>query len=129
MSKFEQGFGGPMTNVDQIHDNPCIQQENDIEEPRLRTNAGQLADDINAGEKLKDVRSDTRSAKLPQSLPRSKSVEPGDGEALESDRARIERLGRERPPQFNSLGAELAFCYSVIASQFMSVRSVATTIM
>ena len=127
MSIFERGFGGPMTNVDQIHDNPCIQQEKDIEEPRLTTSAGQLAHDMNAGENVKDVGSDTRSAKLLQSLPRSKSIEPGDGEALESDRARIERLGRERPPQFKSLGAELAFCYSVIASQFMSVRSVATT--
>ncbi len=127
MSRFEQGFGAPMTSVDQIHNSPRIHQEKDIDEPRLRTSAGQLADDINAGEKVKDAGSDTRSAKLPQSLPRSKSVEPGDGEALESDRARIERLGRERPPQFKSLGAELAFCYSIIASQFMAVRSVAAT--
>ena len=46
----------------------------------------------------------------------------GDGEALETERARIERLGRERPAKFQSVGAELAFCYSIIASQFMAVR-------
>ena len=46
----------------------------------------------------------------------------GDGEALETEQARIERLGRERPAKFKSAGAELAFCYSIIASQFMAVR-------
>ena len=45
----------------------------------------------------------------------------GEGEVEESDQARIERLGRERPTKFKSLGAELAFCYSIIASQFMAV--------
>ncbi|KAL2056888.1 hypothetical protein ABVK25_002627 [Lepraria finkii] len=44
----------------------------------------------------------------------------GDGEAVESKQARIERLGRERPAKFKSAGAELAFCYSIIASQFMA---------
>ena len=43
------------------------------------------------------------------------------GEGPESEQAHIERLGRERPVKFKSLGAELAFCYSVIASQFMAV--------
>lgn len=46
----------------------------------------------------------------------------GDAEASESERARIECLGRERPAKFNSFGAEVAFCYSIIASQFMAVR-------
>ena len=46
---------------------------------------------------------------------------PGGEELIESDQARIERLGRERPAKFKSLGAELAFCYSIIASQFMAV--------
>lgn len=46
---------------------------------------------------------------------------PGGEEIIESDQARIERLGRERPAKFKSLGAELAFCYSIIASQFMAV--------
>ena len=46
---------------------------------------------------------------------------PGSEEIIESEQARIERLGRERPAKFKSLGAELAFCYSIIASQFMAV--------
>ena len=46
---------------------------------------------------------------------------PGGEELIESEQARIERLGRERPAKFKSLGAELAFCYSIIASQFMAV--------
>lgn len=46
---------------------------------------------------------------------------PGEEEVIESEQARIERLGRERPAKFKSLGAELAFCYSIIASQFMAV--------
>ena len=46
---------------------------------------------------------------------------PGAEEVIESEQARIERLGRERPAKFKSLGAELAFCYSIIASQFMAV--------
>jgi len=42
-------------------------------------------------------------------------------EAPESESARVERLGRERPTKFKSFGEELAFCYSIIASQFMAV--------
>lgn len=51
------------------------------------------------------------------------SMAEGGGEAKgeESERQRIERLGRERPEKFKSLGAEIFFCYSVIASQFMAV--------
>lgn len=41
----------------------------------------------------------------------------------ESERQRIDRLGRERPPQFKSFWAEVFFVYSVIASQFMAVRA------
>ena len=33
----------------------------------------------------------------------------------------IERLGRERPAKLKSSGAEILFCYSIIASQFMAV--------
>ena len=55
--------------------------------------------------------------------PKSESLTiTGGGEALETEQARIERLGRERPAKFESVGAELAFCYSIIASQFMAVR-------
>lgn len=42
-------------------------------------------------------------------------------DVLGSEGARIERLGRERPAKFKSVGGELAFCYSIIASQFMAV--------
>lgn len=37
----------------------------------------------------------------------------------ESERNRIERLGRERPPQFKSTWEEIGFCYSVVGSQLM----------
>lgn len=40
----------------------------------------------------------------------------------ESEQERIERLGRERPPNFKTLWAEIGFCYSILASQFMAVR-------
>ena len=45
------------------------------------------------------------------------------GEPLkeESEKERIERLGRQRPPQFKSLMAEILFVYSILASQFMAV--------
>ena len=45
------------------------------------------------------------------------------GEPLkeESEKERIERLGRQRPPQFKSLTAEILFVYSILASQFMAV--------
>lgn len=39
----------------------------------------------------------------------------------ESERARIERLGRERPPQFKSIWAELGFVYSIVTSQLLAV--------
>ncbi|KAL8903784.1 MAG: hypothetical protein Q9207_003708 [Kuettlingeria erythrocarpa] len=40
--------------------------------------------------------------------------------AEETERQRLERLGRERPAKLKSLTAEIFFCYSVIASQFMA---------
>lgn len=45
------------------------------------------------------------------------------GEA-ESAVARIERLGRERPSKFKTRWAEIAFVYSILASQFMAVSGV-----
>ena len=39
----------------------------------------------------------------------------------ETEQERIERLGRERPPQLKSLWAEVLFVYSILASQFMAV--------
>ena len=44
-------------------------------------------------------------------------------ESEEAERQRIERLGRERPAKLMSFGAEILFCYSIIASQFMAVSS------
>ena len=38
----------------------------------------------------------------------------------ETEHQRIERLGRERPPHFKTLGAEILFVYSILASQFMA---------
>ncbi|KAF1984665.1 MFS general substrate transporter [Aulographum hederae CBS 113979] len=38
----------------------------------------------------------------------------------ESDRARLERLGRERPELFRSLWAEIGFCFSVAMSQVLT---------
>ena len=38
----------------------------------------------------------------------------------ESEDVRLQRLGRERPAKFQSFRAELAFCYSILASEFMA---------
>ena len=76
-------------------------------------------------EKLENNNDASReSIQVPQSDPPNKNENlpvPGEEEVIESEQARIERLGRERPAKFKSLGAELAFCYSIIASQFMAV--------
>ena len=127
MSVFEQGRG--VKAAEPIH-NLGIEQEKNINEPTARTSADYSVHDINLGEKTENGESDIQPAKAPQSVPQSKSAEieiGGDREAPELDRARIERMGRERPTKFKSLGAELTFCYSVIASQFMIVSSVAAT--
>ena len=116
-----------MSEIDQINENPGIDQETTIKESTLRTNTEQLPEDINTEKNIQNVEPYIQPAEPPQGLPDNKSEEvatPGDEEAPESDRARIERLGRERPARFKSFEAELAFCYSVIASQFMSVRFV-----
>ena len=44
-----------------------------------------------------------------------------DVEASDSEKVRIERLGRERPTAFTSVVSEIGFCYSLIASQFIAV--------
>lgn len=124
MSGHEQGMDGPTTYADQIHDYPDIEQEKDIYEPTLRTNADQVTKDMDVGDEIEKGDPYVQPADAPQRVPHSKSAEtvaPGDEEAPESEQTRIERLGRERPAKFKSFGAELAFCYSVIASQFMSV--------
>lgn len=130
MSRFEHGNG--MTDADQIHLNPGIEQEKNINEPTLRTSSHQLADNSHVREDITREESDIHPMKAPQSLAEGKTAEiakAGDGEALELDRARIEHMGRERPAKFKSLGRELTFCYSIIASQFMSVRSAAVKLL
>ena len=127
MSISEQGRG--MTDPDQIDVNPGIDVEKNTNESTLRTSTDQLADDNDKRKHIKSEESNLQRAKVPQCLSQGKSAEigeDGDAEAPDSERARIERMGRERPTQFKSFVAELAFCYSVIASQFMSVGSAAT---
>ena len=53
---------------------------------------------------------------------RQDSQSPQDVEEADGDgKVRIERLGRERPTQFRSIWAEVAFCYSIVASMIMAV--------
>ena len=129
MSLLEQGTA--LTGVDSIHNSAAIKQETCIHEPTLTTSADQPTHHIDAVEVISKEKCRLSSAHPPQSVPQCKSAKiatPGDQEAPESDQARIERLGRERPAKFQSFGAELGFCYSVIASQFMSVcRTLAAT--
>ena len=80
------------------------------------------------GNELEKLETDNSPSQEPVQVPhldltsKSESLTiPGTEEVIESEQARIERLGRERPAKFKSLGAELAFCYSIIASQFMAV--------
>ena len=47
------------------------------------------------------------------------SVRHGDGE--ESEAARLERLGRQRPAQLKTLRAEIAFGYSILTSMITAV--------
>lgn len=42
----------------------------------------------------------------------------------ESTQARIERLGRQRPVKFRTVWTEIGFCFSLLASMVMAVRSV-----
>lgn len=125
MPRFEQEKDRPIADIDQSHDNPGIEQEKDINVPIMRTGTDQLTKNINSEEEIEDEGPYLPPTEPLRNLPQSKSAAiaiPGDEEAPGSDRARIDRLGRERPAKFKSFGAELAFCYSVIASQFMSVR-------
>lgn len=40
---------------------------------------------------------------------------------IEDSEARLERLGRERPPCFSSCWSELTFCFSIVMSQILAV--------
>lgn len=70
-----------------------------------------------------DRASTVESSQVKKSKPSGPSMteDGGEHESEESEGQRIERLGRERPAKLKSLGAEIFFCYSVIASQFMAV--------
>lgn len=121
-----------MRDAGQIHLKPDLEQEKNINEPTLRTSQHQLADHGHAREDIDREESGIYPVKAPQRLAEGKSAEiakAGDEEAPELDRARIERMGRERPAKFKSLGREITFCYSIIASQFMSVCSAAATLL
>ncbi|KAI9824761.1 MAG: hypothetical protein M1832_001589 [Thelocarpon impressellum] len=64
---------------------------------------------------------DSRATSTPCTSPPVEPQPPKQmGDAEESERARIERLGRQRPEIFRSRWAEAGFCYSVLASQFMA---------
>ena len=119
-----------MTDTEQIHVKLGVEEEQDINEPTLKKSADQSLYHINRGKDIKSEELDMEPATTPQNLSNEgvEIAKLGDGEASESDQARIERMGRERPTKFKSFAAELAFCYSVIASQFMSVRAVAATL-
>lgn len=47
-----------------------------------------------------------------------------EGAGFEEEKARIERLGRERPANFKSIWSEAAFCYSIVASMIMAVGGI-----
>ena len=55
----------------------------------------------------------------PQS-PHDSTPEPSDAEA-QPQQIDIEALGRQRPPIFKTLWAELGFCISLVASMLMAV--------
>ena len=121
---------GQLSDADQIERNLNIEQEKIPSESMLKTSTDQDAKHRRSHESTKDEGLDAQPEEPPQRLPRNriaKTATTGDEEAQESDRAHFDRLGRVRPAKFKSFGAELAFCYSVIASQFMTVRHLATT--
>ena len=63
----------------------------------------------------KTINSPDRHQKIP------KDVEAA---GFEEEKARIERLGRERPANFKSIWSEVAFCYSIVASMIMAVGGI-----
>ena len=121
---------GQLNDADRIERHLSIEQEEIASESMLKTSTDQDAKRGRSHESTKDDGLNAQPEEPLQGLPRNKFAETaprGDEEAQESDRAHFDRLGRVRPTKFKSFGAELAFCYSVIASQFMTVRHLATT--
>lgn len=59
------------------------------------------------------------AAIVPPKIPPS-GVARGPAEDEESESARLDRLGRQRPAQFPSIYSEIAFAYSIVASQMLA---------
>ena len=107
-------YHGPQDKIEKSIEDVTLAQSNRQDKDLPEKGLGKLGDNDASRE----------SVHVPQSELPNKDENlhmPGSEEVIESEQARIERLGRERPAKFKSLGAELAFCYSIIASQFMAV--------
>ena len=106
---------GPRDKIQKDIENVSLEQANRQDKDSHEKELGELENNNDASRE---------SVQVPLPDPPNKNEHlpaPGEEEVIESEQARIERLGRERPAKFKSLGAELAFCYSIIASQFMAV--------
>ena len=109
------GYHGPQDRTEHNIEDVSLEQSNRQHNDLLEKELGELDNKNDASRE---------SIQVPPPDPPNKVENlamPGSEEVIESEQARIERLGRERPAKFKSLGAELAFCYSIIASQFMAV--------
>ena len=106
---------GPQDKIEKNIENVSLERANRQDKDVHEKEFGKLGHDNDASQESVQV--------PPPDLPNKNEslAVPGGEEVLESEQARIERLGRERPAKFKSLGAELAFCYSIIVSQFMAV--------
>lgn len=108
-------YRGPQDKIEKDIENVSLEQANRQDKDLHEKELGKLEPNNDASRESIQV--------PPPDLPNKNEslAVPGREEVIESEQARIERLGRERPAKFKSLGAELAFCYSIIASQFMAV--------
>lgn len=79
-----------------------------------------LAPTLSASQPI-SVGQTTSTCVLGKVIEKKKSEPPQNTREVELDRARIERLGRERPSKFKTLWAEIAFILSILASQVMAV--------
>lgn len=65
-----------------------------------------------------------QSGTIDRSHRNQRSPKDVEGAGFEEEKARIERLGRERPANFKSIWSEAAFCYSIVASMIMAVGGI-----
>lgn len=84
--------------------------------------AGQTPSDLETLGALESGHAERQTEKL-DAIDATAARDAGEHESEEGERQRIERLGRERPVKLKSLGAEILFCYSIVASQFMAVSN------